>query len=311
MEFPNQRRFAFTILDDTDDSTLENVRPVYERLHHYGLLATKTVWPLACPEGSRIFFAADTLERPDYLAFVRELLASGFEIGFHGATMETSERERTLRGLEFLKREFGSFPRLHANHGDNRENLYWGAERFRTPWLRALVRLTSGRLGWFCGEDPKQIYFWGDVCRERIDYVRNFTFPGLNLLAFDPDTPYEAPSTPHVRSWFSTTDAPDGDAFLERITPSAIDRLEAEGGACIVSTHLGKRFVRDGMLRPEIDERLRYLSEKPGWFVPVSPLLDHLRARKASQPIGRLRLLRLELRYLAQRAGEWIDAKIR
>ena len=63
MEFPNQRRFAFSILDDTDDSTLENVRPVYDRLRHHGVLATKTVWPLSCPEGSRIFFAADTLAR--------------------------------------------------------------------------------------------------------------------------------------------------------------------------------------------------------------------------------------------------------
>jgi hypothetical protein len=171
--------------------------------------------------------------------------------------------------------------------------------------------MPGNRRGWFCGENSAQPYFWGDLSRERIDYVRNFTFRALNLLGFDPDTPYQTPSTPYVRSWFSTTDAPDGDAFLERITPTAIDRLEAEGGACIVSTHLGKRFVRDGVLRPEIDERLRYLSRKAGWFVPVSTLLDHLRARRDAAPIGRLRLFRLELRYLADRAAEWVGERRR
>ena len=30
MKFPNGRRFAFSILDDTDDATLEGVAPVYD-----------------------------------------------------------------------------------------------------------------------------------------------------------------------------------------------------------------------------------------------------------------------------------------
>ena len=45
IEFPGDRRFAFTILDDTDDSTLENVRPVYERLRDLGF---RTTTPWAC-----------------------------------------------------------------------------------------------------------------------------------------------------------------------------------------------------------------------------------------------------------------------
>ena len=34
--FPDGCRCAVTSLDDTDDSTLENVRPVYDRLREYG-----------------------------------------------------------------------------------------------------------------------------------------------------------------------------------------------------------------------------------------------------------------------------------
>jgi hypothetical protein len=103
MNFPQGKRFAFTILDDTDDATLENVKPVYDALKAHGIRTTKTVWPVDCPEGSRIFFAADTLQRKAYLEFVRRLSADGFEVAFHGATMESSRRDRTVRALEFLK----------------------------------------------------------------------------------------------------------------------------------------------------------------------------------------------------------------
>ena len=40
--FPTGKRFAFSVLDDTDDSTLKNVEPVYAMLRSYGLRTTKT-----------------------------------------------------------------------------------------------------------------------------------------------------------------------------------------------------------------------------------------------------------------------------
>lgn len=299
MKFPGGRRFAFSILDDTDDSTLENVRPVYDRLREYGLRTTKTVWPLDCPEGSRNYFAADTLQRAEYLAFVHALVDDHFELAFHGATMETSPRERTLRAIEFLEREFGRCPRLHVNHGENRESLYWGPERFATPFLRALVGLARApSRDRFCGEDPESPYFWGDVCRSRFDYVRNFTFRSLNMLSVAPEMPYRRADSHYVRYWFPTTDAPDVNVFRRRVTRAALDRLEEEQGACIVSTHLGKGFARDGRLDPDIEDVLRYLGRKPGWFVPVSTLLDHLREQQADRPLRRLRMLRLELHFL-------------
>ena len=50
MRFPGGKRFAFTIMDDTDDATVQNVGPVYEALYSLGMGATKTVWPMPCPE---------------------------------------------------------------------------------------------------------------------------------------------------------------------------------------------------------------------------------------------------------------------
>jgi hypothetical protein len=302
MDFPDSKRFAFTILDDTDDSTLENIKPIYSRLRNLGFRTTKTVWPMACPEGSQDYFAADTLQRPDYLAFVKELVDAGFELASHGATMESSERERTRRGLEFVEQEFGFVPRLHVNHGQNHENLYWGANRFQSPGVRSIVgglgRHPAGR---FAGERPESPYYWGDLFERHFEYLRNFTIDSLDMFRFNPEMPYRLASTPCVRGWFSTSDAPDAEAFKRLVTADAIDQLERSRGVCIVSTHLGKGFTRDGRMDPQIDAVLSHIASRPGWFVPVSTLLDYLREHGGGQQLGGVRLLRLELRFLVAR----------
>jgi hypothetical protein len=305
MRYPDGKRFAFTILDDTDDSTLENVGPVYEALKACGLRTTKTVWPVDCPEGSRIYFAADTLAREPYLRFVRALQADGFEIAFHGATMESSPRERTVRALEVFKREFGGYPRLFCNHGQNRDNLYWGHKRFRTAALRGIVRLLRPRAAsHYLGDVPGSEFFWGDLCRERIRYVRNWTFPRLDMLEVNPDMPYRSPATPCVNLWFSTADAPDVEAFVRLLTRENLDRLERAGGLCIISTHLGKGFARRDALDPKVRRVLEDLSRRPGWYVPVSRMLDHL---VETQGKGRMlsvwKTAVLEARYLAGKLG--------
>jgi hypothetical protein len=299
---PAGARFAFTVLDDTDDSTLENVGPVYAMLRDYGFRTTKTVWPLDCPEGSKNFFAAETLQNKAYLGFVHELADAGFEVAFHGATMESSGRERTLEALELIRSEFGCYPRLFCNHGQNRENLYWGANRFRSAPLRALSRVLGRKDGdAYEGDQQGSPFFWGDICREIIQYVRNFTFDRPNLLRVDPTTPYHLATTPYVRYWFSTADAPDREAFNRLLTRERIDRLEAEGGVCIVSTHFGKRFVKNRRVHPETESLLRYLADKRGWFVPVSDVLDRLLGAGRGRTLTQGEVTRLELRFLAER----------
>ena len=303
MVFPGNKRFAFSILDDTDDSTLKNIEPVYAYLRKHGFRTTKTAWPLDCPEGSRHFFAAETLQDKGYLEFVHKLVDDGFELAFHGATMESSDRGRTQRGLEFFKQEFGSYPKLFCNHGHNRESLYWGSKRFQSLLLRQLVRF--GRVGArdnYEGEKEGSPFFWGDLCKKHIKYVRNFTFDRLNLLDVNPDMPYRLSTTPYVNYWFSTADAPDVRAFNRLLSRERIDELVEKGGVCIVSTHFGKGFVRDGILNPETARILQYIGSQPGWFVPVSEILDYLLARRSqTSELGFLKRVLLEGRFVADK----------
>jgi hypothetical protein len=299
---PQGARFAFSVLDDTDDSTLDNVGPLYALLRDLGFRTTKTVWPLDCPEGSRNFFAAETLQNKSYLGFVHELADAGFEIASHGATMESSRRERTLEGLELIRSEFGCYPRLFCNHGQNRENLYWGSRRFRSAPLRALTRLIGREDGdAYEGEKEDSPFFWGDVCRDLIQYVRGFTFDRIDMLAADPMMPYHVASAPYVRYWFSTADAPDAGAFNRLLTRERIDRLETAGAVCVVSTHFGKGFVQDGRVNPVTRELLKYLADKRGWFVPVSDVLDRLLAAGRGRTLTRAQVMRHELRFLTDR----------
>src|SRR5690242_14583184 len=171
--FPNGKEFAFTILDDTDDATVENVQPIYELLFELGMRTTKTVWPVACPEGSQLYFAGETLADQEYLVFALELQRRGFELTWHCATMESSERSRTIAGLETFRAAFGHYPALHPNHGHNRENLYWGPKRFANPILRVMQGARTRRHNLvFNGDDATSPYFWGDLCRAHFRYVR-------------------------------------------------------------------------------------------------------------------------------------------
>jgi hypothetical protein len=277
--YPNGREFAFSILDDTDIGTVENLAPIYDLLHELGFYTTKTVWPLDCPEGSANYFRSSTMAEPEYRRFAQTLQARGFELTWHGATMESSRRERTLRGLAAFREYFGHYPRLHCNHGQNRENIYWGAARYRNPLARVVHRLTrSERAPEFSGEVETSPYFWGDLCREHFRFVRGFTWYDINTLARDPQLVYRLSWTPYVDCWFATSDAADVREFNRLVTRESVDRLRAERGVCIVTTHLGKGFVRDGSVDPQVENTLRYLATLPGWFAPVSTILEHFRA---------------------------------
>lgn len=300
MQFPNNKKFAFTILDDTDDSTLENVKPVYDCLKEYGFRTTKTVWPMDCPEGSREFFAADTLQRKPYLGFVHQLARDGFEIAFHGATMESSVRARTVEALEFFRSEFGSYPRVFCNHGYNRDNLYWGYKRYQAAWIRGVIGiLRKEPRSYYAGDVEGSAYFWGDLCKRYIQYVRNFTFSRVNMLEVNPEMPYQLADTKYVNWWFSTADAPDAESFVRLLSDDNLEALERAGGVCIVSTHLGKGFVKDGVLNAGFERIVRKLSHRPGWYVPTMEVLDYLRqAQGKGQVLGRWRTMGLEARFL-------------
>jgi hypothetical protein len=278
-EWPDEKRFAFSIVDDTESSTVENTKPVYDLLESLGIRITKTVWPLAFSHEP--LFGGGTLEDPDYRAWVLDLQKAGFEIAFHGATDHSSPREETLRALDYFREVLGHDPRLHANHFGQAQGIYWGDARL--DGLPRLVYRAANRVlrrdTHYYGHVEGSPYFWGDLCRERIEYVRNFSFSGANTLEADPLMPYHDPRRPYVRFWFSSSDAAGLDSFCELLSDDAQDRLVEEGGACIAYTHFGFGFANDGRADPRFARVVERLAGLPGWFVPVSALLDHLRTR--------------------------------
>lgn len=310
--FPNGKRFAFTILDDTDVATVENVRPVYRLLEELGMRTTKTVWPVGCPEGSPNFGESQTLDDPAYREFLVDLKSRGFELTWHAATMESSRRERTIAGLERFREVFGEYPSIHASHSFNRENPYWGAGRVDIRALRWLAG-TISRVGkdYYQGHVPGSPYWWGDLCSRHIVYARNLTFNHINTTAINPSLPYRDAARDLAAWWFSSTDAEDADEFADLLSPRNQERLEAEGGVCIVATHIGKDFVRDGRVCPLVEDGLRALARRPGWFVPVGPLLDWLRARRESEflPADEWRLM--QWRWLLDLAHRKIRRSVR
>jgi hypothetical protein len=295
--WPEGKRFAFTIFDDPDSQTLEAAREVYAFLKDCGLRTTKAVWPI---RGSgRPSDHGATCDDPDVVPWLKTLQADGFEIAYHNATSHTSKRSETIRGLERFAELFGDYPEAMANHYYCDEGLYWGNDRL-TGVNRAVYNvLTRGRnRNRFLGHVPDHPYFWGDLCRERIKYVRNFVFADINTLKACPFMPYHDPRRPFVNYWYAASEGAKVSTFNECIRESAQDRLEQEQGACIMYTHFGHGYYEGGRLNPRFRDLIERLSAKNGWFVPVTTLLDFLARRKAEAPITNQQRTKLERRWL-------------
>jgi len=67
-KFPDNKRFAFTIFDDTDLSTVKNVGPIYHLLADLGMRTTKSVWPLASVSDG--WHGGGSLQESEYLEFI-------------------------------------------------------------------------------------------------------------------------------------------------------------------------------------------------------------------------------------------------
>lgn len=302
MRWPDDKRFAFTIVDDTDESTLAGVKPIYDLLDELGMRITKTVWPLRADPGTR-WETSDTLQDGPYLDYVRHLRGRGFEIALHGVRGCTSTREQVIEGLDVYRELIGAYPNIHVNHAQNEDNLYWGRERV-APWKRFLRHYDEYGSGY--GHIKGNECFWGDICKEHISYVRGPVFGGINTLAQDPLMPYHDPRFPWVNQWFSSSDGAYVSSFTSLLARENVARLSAEGGACIVYTHFGSDFVRKGKVDPAFESRLRALASENGWFAPASTILDHL----ASSPPRRLRTVARTTLWWRQRRDRPISAGV-
>ncbi|MEN6407991.1 MAG: hypothetical protein ABFC77_16170, partial [Thermoguttaceae bacterium] len=135
----------------------------------------------------------------------------------------------------------------------------------------------------------------------RIKYFRNFTYREVNTLKACPFMPYHDRTKPYVNDWFASSDGHNLATFNDCLSEANQDRLEEEGGACIMYTHFAKDFSVDGALNPRFRELMLRLSKKNGWFVPTATLLDHLLEVNGSHDITRAERRRLETKWLCEK----------
>src|SRR5262245_11087931 len=81
IEWPAGKQFAFTIFDDPDFDTAENVAVMYPFLYDLGLRTTKAVWPIRGRDIPKI--GGLTCEDPRYLQSILHLKNNQFENALH------------------------------------------------------------------------------------------------------------------------------------------------------------------------------------------------------------------------------------
>ena len=208
-----------------------------------------------------------------------------------------------IDGLDRFKEIFGTFPKVLAQHNDTIENesIYWGAKRVSglARWLHKLIHVLRGeKRNIYFGEIEKSEYFWGDICKDRIKFVRNFVYPQVNTLKDCPYMPYHDSERPYVNYWFASTEAPDLKSFIKVMSEENQNKLLREEGACIVYTHFGKDFVLNGKLNHAFCEVMESIASKDGWFVPVGDLLDYILQNKTHDGILKWQRSLLEWKWL-------------
>ena len=297
ISWPNNKKFAFTVFDDTDGANLKDNQLIYQYLDELGFKTTKSVWVAQGNNGSKE--KGITCEDNEYLNWLLDLKKKGFEIGYHNTTFHSSQREEIKKGLHKFKTLFNHYPITMANHYANQENIYWGPNRL-TGFQRIIYNILT-RFKWknyFQGHDEMSSYFWGDLCKKHVTYVRNFVFSDINTLKCCPYMPYKDTTKPYVNYWFASTDGDNLKKFNRCLSNENQDRLEEEGGACIMYTHFAAGFCQNGKLSEQFKKQMKRLSEKNGWFVPVSTLLEYLRKENKKLVISSKQRITLERKWL-------------
>lgn len=263
VRWPDGKAFAFTVFDDPDAQTYADGRTIYSFLDELGFRTTRGVWPGAAVRTPNS--GGETCEDPRYRRHTTDLQSLGFEVGYHNTTKHSSTRDEIIRGLDAFRAYFGHDPGAMANHY-NAEAIYWGRARVTPPLSGIYTAATLGRTnGVHFGHIEGHPSFWRDVCRDRVQYCRNFVYADINTLAACPPMPYHDPLRPFVNAWYASSEGSNVSRLTETIS--------------------------------EANQETR-LSRLNGWFVPVSTLLDHLRRQRDQIVIAGRERQALERRWL-------------
>jgi hypothetical protein len=300
IQWPEGKDFAFTICDDADLQTLENASAVYSFLADLGMRTTKNIWPIRGDQTPK--FGGSTCEDEKYLGWVLGLKEQGFEIALHNVTFHTSTREQTIRGLETFRQLFGHYPYSMANHSGCNESIYWGS--YRLTAINKVIYNLLHRNRYkeaFQGHLESSPLFWGDLCKEKIKYVRNFVLGSINTLKACSCMPYHDPERPYVNYWFAASEGGNIKSFNKMQNEENQDQLLKEGGACIMYTHFARGFVENGQINQRFRSLMERISRMNGWFVPVRTLLDYVLEVRGDHVLTDRERSRLERRWLTHK----------
>ena len=160
--WPDNKKFAFTIFDDTDRSNLKDSKIIYQYLEELGFKTTRSVWMLKSNDNSEE--KGVTCEDNFYLDWLLEIKNKGYEIGYHNATSNSSKRQNTKEALDRFVKIFGEMPTVMANHSENKENIYWDPDRLSDSRKIIYNILTFFKKNkYYEGHKKFSSYFW-DNC---------------------------------------------------------------------------------------------------------------------------------------------------
>lgn len=209
---------------------------------------------------------------------------------------------QTIAALDRFYQLFGYYPKTAANHTGSPGGVYWAESRLSGLLAGLYTLLTLGKnRGKYRGHNPGDDFFWANVCKERITYYRNFIFQNINTLKTCPCMPYHDTKRPLVNYWFASSNGRDIQTFNRCLSEANQDRLEEEGGVCIMYAHFAFDFCEDGRVDPRFAALMRRLAKKNGWFVPVHQVLDHLVEVGGRHEITDAERSRLERRWLCEK----------
>jgi hypothetical protein len=106
-----------------------------------------------------------------------------------------------------------------------------------------------------------------------------------------------------VQYWYASSEGGEVEAFNRTLSEANQDRLEAEGGACIMYAHFGKGFAGRGAPARRFRQLMSRLARRNGWFVPVSRLLDHILESRGPHTLAAGERRRLERRWLLHKVA--------
>lgn len=273
---PLSYRAGIAIADDPDNGTFKAFRKVYDFLLDLRFPTTRAMWVYPNEQKTGIpnldaRFYAPLLTEKKCLDYCRKLHEHGFEICLHGASSGNNPREKTIEALHYLENNISGCT-SYICHSKNAENLYWDTKVAHLKILQYLLGLYTSN---HCfGEISCSPYFWGDVCREKIKYIRLFRTRSLNTLAFNPSMPYHIFDKPYVNFWYSATKGYIPNLFK----PENLEKLCEENGLGILYQYLHKYVDSSNEINPAVKEGLIRVAEHSKIIIkPVSWMLDRLK----------------------------------